>query len=65
MIAKNIAPGLKRDFAFQNFKNYQKSLFDELKKQAKAKIYPSQYEIYGYDKDPDLIQIAKNNASNA
>lgn len=65
MIAKNIAPGYKRTFAFQNFKNYKKSLLDDLKKAAKDKIYPWNYEIYGYDIDPTNIEIAQDNAANA
>lgn len=65
MIAKNIAPGLKRNFAFEYFKNHKKPLLDDLKKEAKSKIYPEDYHIYACDVDEEMIYMAKDNASNA
>jgi len=65
LLAKNIAPWAKRSFAFQNFKDYKKSLRDDLKKEAKSQIYPGKYQIYGYDISSDNIAIARDNAANA
>jgi 23S rRNA G2445 N2-methylase RlmL len=40
MIARNIAPGLLRSFAFQWFTSYDEAQFTSLITQIKAKSYP-------------------------
>ena len=51
LIAYNIAPGLLRDnFAFQNWNDYDKNLFFQLKEKTKKNIkIDSNIKIYGFD----------------
>jgi putative N6-adenine-specific DNA methylase len=66
MIAKNIAPGLNRHFAFQKFKDYKAKDFEKIISDAKAKIFTKkEYHLFGMDKDPELVEIAKANAKAA
>lgn len=66
MIAKNIAPGLHRSFAFQEFSNYDPQLFSDYHTSAKEAIYPSSdYRIIWTDIDQSIINIAKKNAESA
>jgi putative N6-adenine-specific DNA methylase len=63
MIARNIAPGLRRHFAFENWDWYPKVHLETLKDEAKAKIYPSgDYKIIGCDIDPAVREKAEYNA---
>jgi putative N6-adenine-specific DNA methylase len=39
MIAKNIAPGLKRHFAFESFRDFDKLELGEIRKELKDKIF--------------------------
>ncbi len=65
MIAKNIAPGTNRNFSFQYFQNYNPELFDSLVQEAKSKIFDAKYSIFWYDKDNEMIPVARENARNA
>jgi len=66
MIAKNIAPGLHRRFAFQSRKWFDKDIFDKAKTQAKLKIMTTkQHTIIGSDSNPEMITIAQENAKQA
>lgn len=63
MIAKNIAPGLMRNFASENWDFIDKSYWKEAKKDAYSKIdINCRPEIYASDIDEKAIQIAKGNA---
>lgn len=63
MIAKNIAPGLMRNFASENWDFIDKSYWKEARKEAYSKIDVScRPEIYASDIDEKAIQIAKGNA---
>jgi putative N6-adenine-specific DNA methylase len=63
MIAKNIAPWLFRKFAFQNFSRYDQSITDQEIQSAKSKIIKDkQHKILWSDINPQMIQIAKENA---
>ena len=62
MIAKNIAPGLRRNFAFEWLELVDEALVDEEKKRAKEKEFEGDYKIYAFDSDADMIEIAKRNA---
>ena len=63
MIAKNIAPGLMRNFASENWDFIDKSYWKEAKKDAYSKIDTNcRPEIYASDIDEKAIQIAKGNA---
>lgn len=63
MIAKNIAPGLMRNFASENWDFIDKSHWKAARKEAYSKIDVNcKPEIYASDIDEKAIQIAKGNA---
>lgn len=61
-IALNIAPGIKRNFAFEKFKKFDSTLWDKIKKEAinqqKQKL---QQPIYGSDLYGDALLDARAN----
>lgn len=62
MIAKRIAPGANRNFAFEKRNWYDKNILRNLKKQAEENIIKdNKYYIYGGDIDGDSIDIARQN----
>lgn len=66
LLAKNIAPGSFRNFAFQQFARYDQSLFDKELAAAKAKIMTNkEHTIIASDIDPNMISIAQENAKHA
>jgi len=64
-LAKNIAPGRDRDFAFQYFPSYSPELFEKLRTEAIAKEMTKPRIIIGSDIDEEIIEIAKKNAISA
>ncbi|NDK08411.1 class I SAM-dependent RNA methyltransferase [Candidatus Gracilibacteria bacterium] len=62
LIAKNIAPGINRTFAFEKFKFIDKEIIKQEREIAKSKILNKSYSIFGSDIDPEAIKIASNNA---
>jgi len=65
MFARNIAPGLYRYFSFENWDLLSKWYFDEIKDEAKEKIFPKKYSVIASDIDDEILQKAKINAKNA
>jgi len=65
MIAKNMAPWLKRKFNFQKFPNYDSELFLKLVEEAKEKEFAGEYQICWSDSSNYMIDIAKKNIYNA
>ncbi len=65
MKAKNIAPGLNRHFAFENWKEFNKKEFDLIKTQAKENIIPAPIRLLGNDIDYKAIKVANENAKKA
>lgn len=65
MIAKNIAPGLQRTFAFQQFRNYDEELRNSLLQEARAQQFEGRYQIFGADSDEKVLSCAKQNAERA
>ncbi|ATU05758.1 hypothetical protein BKN14_04975 [Candidatus Gracilibacteria bacterium HOT-871] len=65
MIAKNIAPGLKRSFAFERLGLVQSEVIENEKKLAKNKEFSGEYKIFASDIDEQLLEIAKKNAKKA
>ena len=62
LIATNQAPGLKRDFGFMAWKNFDKTLFEGLKKSYQSAINRQDFlRIYGSDKDLRAIRVSKKN----
>ncbi len=64
MIAKNIAPGLNRYFAFENLVLVDKKLVSEELDLAKTKKFEWKYKIFASDIDEKILEIAKENAQN-
>lgn len=64
MIAKNIPPGINRDFQFRTWKNYNPNLFEELKNKTKNNIIPLHTTIIGSDRNLGAINMSQNNAKN-
>ncbi len=63
-IGLNIAPGLNRKFAFENFNHFEKNIWQEQKNVAKNAIdYSRKLQIYASDIDNNAIAIAKDNTS--
>lgn len=62
MFARNIAPGLQRKFAFENWDFINKTLFPALRKDAASKIFSKKYNVIASDIDPEMIELAKENA---
>lgn len=63
MIEKNIAPGLMRNFDFENFKFFDEEIFKEEKKKCYSEIkYDEKLEILASDVSHKAIQIARTNA---
>ncbi len=63
MIAKNIAPGLSRSFACEDWPFIPNDLFKEERRAAYAEIKQvCDSQLMGYDIDPEAIEIARENA---
>lgn len=65
MIAKNIAPWLKRNFAFENIWLVENEVLQKEKKQALEKQFSWKYNIFASDIDFEMVEIAKENARRA
>ncbi len=66
LLARNIAPGLKRTFAYQQWNNLDKELYLKIKTEAKNKQYKDKtYQILCSDSDEKILEIAKTNAEQA
>lgn len=66
LIGCNIAPGLKRNFAFENWDWVDKDIVKQAREQAQAVIKKDvDLDISGYDIDGSMIEIAKENAVQA
>ncbi|MDR1774665.1 MAG: class I SAM-dependent RNA methyltransferase [Clostridioides sp.] len=63
MMALNMAPGLNREFISETWRTYDKKIWWQERKSAYEKIDESEeFKIYGYDIDPESIEIARENA---
>ncbi len=65
MIAKNIAPGSMRKFAFEDFDWFDKNELTKQKEEAKALVNDSKPIIVASDIDQSILDIARVNAHNA
>ncbi len=65
MMAKNIAPGLKREiFGFAKHKNYDHKLWLAIKNEAEKRIESSNPNLIGYDLLKKMVFATKNNLKN-
>lgn len=66
MIGMNIAPGLKRQFAFEEWPWVDKDLVAKVRKEADEKAdYEAELDISGFDIDGRMIEIAQKNVREA
>ena len=65
LIAKNRAPGLNRRFAAEAFPWVEKSLWEQVKQEAKEKEFSGAYRILGSDNDPKCVSLSIANAKKA
>ncbi len=67
MMAANIAPGLNRHFTAEGWKNLiEPELWKDARQEAREAIdFDVETNIQGYDIDPDMVAIARENAKRA
>ena len=66
MIARNIAPGLFRNFACEYFPFHEEETMEKIRDEAEKKIFPSgKYQIIASDKDEQVLEFAERNARRA
>jgi len=66
LLATNIPPQIHRKkFAFQNWKDFDKDLFEKIKETRLGRIREFNGKIVGYDISPTMLKIAENNITNA
>ncbi len=65
LIAKNIAPGTWRKFAFDEFDWFDTKLHPELVDEAKNQVRELEAPIWASDIDQSVLEVAKLNAHNA
>ena len=66
LIGKNIAPGLYRSFAFEDWTWVEKAQVQKARAEARAQMKQDvQLDISGSDLDARMIEIARNNAEEA
>jgi len=62
MIAKNIAPWLKRKFAFEKFGIVNSEITENERHDARKKEFNWEYTIRCSDIDPEMVELAKQNS---
>lgn len=66
LMGHNIAPGLKRNFAVEEWQFFHPEIWETARKQAEDSIdWDIQLDLYGTDIDGKMIEIAKRNAQAA
>ena len=66
MMAKNIAPGLDRSFTCEDWEFIPGEIWRELRSELRSQIAPeAQSDLQGYDIDPQVLRIARENARRA
>ncbi|MHC1741159.1 MAG: class I SAM-dependent RNA methyltransferase [Anaerolineaceae bacterium] len=63
MIARHIAPGINRRFAFQDWPIFKLELFKSFLEEARKEIKPTDLFIYAADRDRGAIEMATANAA--
>ena len=65
LIARNIAPWLKREFSMVDLNLISRETMLDLKEEARSKKYDWEYRIFGSDIDNELVWVASENAKRA
>lgn len=61
----NMAPGINRSFAAEEFPAFPKTMWEDAKAQARLRQRAPVRKIFGFDIDPESLKIARNNARRA
>ncbi len=64
-MACNIAPGISRGFAAEEFPWLPKSAWNEVREKAKSSITAPITKIFGSDIDPEMVSLSRENAKKA
>lgn len=65
LYAKNIAPGINRDFSAMHWGFVDERLWQDELERAKSKIMNKDYKIYASDIDPECVRLTAENAKKA
>ncbi len=65
MMMRNIAPGMRRRFAAENFPFIGEKIWQDARDEAREGIVESGFTAYATDIDKDVLEVAKNNAYRA
>lgn len=65
LIARGVAPGLKRKFQFMNWPSFDEALWNDILEKARRSVTDSSERIHGSDRDAGAIQAAARNAERA
>ncbi len=65
MMMKNIAPGVNRGFAAEDFPMLSKSDWEMAREEARSCVKNSDFEAWGSDIDREILEKAKDNAKRA
>jgi len=66
LMAKNIAPGLKRNFAAERWTQLPREVWQQERERAVAQALPAeQFQAYGFDLDASMLALAHENAKRA
>jgi len=65
LIAKNMAPGINREFASETWPSMEKDIWDQVREGAKRTVNPNEVEILASDIDASLLRTAGQNAEKA
>lgn len=65
LIARGVAPGLKREFQFMSWPSFDQALWNEIVEKARRSMTASSEKIRGSDRDAGAIQAAARNAERA
>lgn len=63
LIGLNIAPGLQRNFTFENWPEFKTIDLDKIKEEAHSQQNDIKLHIYGYDISPLAVKIAQANST--
>jgi len=67
MLARRMAPGIRRSFAFEKWRNFDKMMWEELKTNAmkQSRCCQTKVAIYASDHDEKAVRVAQKNAEQA
>ena len=65
LLAKNVAPGVERAFAFEHFPSFQRGKWERFKREARASQKPTSLQLVGSDLFEGALRAALANAERA